>query len=189
MKTHRLILTAIFAASLMGGCNSDDGDDTGLLTCADLTDDLIIIDGKPFPWHEGGVSNCGQTPINGAVWYTHFRDVIYGSGSTLIITAVNITMSSVPPAGQTTTYQLDNGMWQAASTAAPAGLATFRMSGYEETPENQSSWFSDGESGTVQATADANGNVTLNFSDVKLLMNGGLLTNRKSICGKNLICH
>jgi hypothetical protein len=80
-------------------------------------------------------------------------------------------------------------MWQISGTAAPAGLATFRMNFYEETEDNQSSWFSDDQSGTVQATADASGNVTLNFSDVQLVMNGGLLSNRKKICGQNLVCH
>ncbi|MCF8275693.1 MAG: hypothetical protein K9J17_03075 [Flavobacteriales bacterium] len=188
MNTKFSIVLLVAVAAILQGCVKDKTD-VGSLTCADLTDDLIIIDGKAFPWHEAGAYNCGQTPINGAVWFTHLRDVIYGSGSTLIIPAINVTLSSVPPAGQTTTYQLDNGMWQIASTAAPAGLATFRMNFYEETEDDQSSWFSDSDSGTVEATADANGNVTLNFSDVQLVMNGGLLTNRKSICGKNLICH
>lgn len=188
MKNAISVLLMVAFGAIMNGCNTDNPD-VGSLNCADLTDDLIIIDGKAFPWHAAGTYNCGQTPINGAVWVSHLRDVIYGSGSTLIIPAINITLSSVPPAGQTTTYQLDNGMWQISSNPAPAGLATFRMNFYEETPDNQSSWFSDSDSGTVQATADANGNVTLNFSDVQLVMNGGLLTNRKSICGKNLICH
>lgn len=182
-----MVVMVAFAA-MMNGCTKDKKD-VGSLTCSDLTDDLVIIDGKAFPWHEAGTYSCGQTPINGAVWFTHLRDVIYGSGSTLIIPAINITLSSVPPAGQTTTYQLTNGSWQVSGTAAPAGLATFRMNFYEETPDNQSNWFSDSESGTVQATADASGNVTLNFSDVELVMNGGLLTNRKKICGQNLICH
>lgn len=173
---------------VFSGCDQDDPD-VGSLTCADLTDDLIIIDGKAFPFHAGGTYNCGQTPINGAVWFSHLRDVIYGSGSSLIIPAINITLSSVPTAGQTTTYQLTNGGWQVSGNPAPAGLATFRMNFYEETPDNQSSWFSDDQSGTVEATADVNGNITLNFSDVQLLMNGGLLTNRKSICGKNIVCH
>ena len=177
-----------FATLLISSC-AKDNPDTGSLTCADLTDDLIIIDGKAFPFHTAGAHSCGQTPINGAIWVTHLRDVIYGSGSTLIIPAINVTLSSVPPAGQTTTYQLDNGMWQISGTAAPAGLATFRMNFYEETEDNQSSWFSDDQSGTVQATADASGNVTLNFSDVQLVMNGGLLSNRKKICGQNLVCH
>lgn len=189
MKTSRFLLAALACAVMFPACNTDNDDPDGQLTCADLEDDLIIIDGKAFPFHTTGAYNCSQSSINGATWFTHLRDVIYGSGSTLIIPAINITLSSVPPVGQTTTYQLDNGMWQLSSSAAPAGLATFRMNSYEESEDVQSNWFSDSESGTVQATSDANGNISLSFSDVRLLMNGGSLSNRKSICGQNLICH
>jgi hypothetical protein len=189
MKNYMFLAFGLITASLIPSCTPDDGDDAGSLTCADLTDDVIIIDGKAFPFHTSGTHNCGQTTINGATWFTNFRDVIYGTGSTLIIPAINITLSSVPPAGQTTTYTLDNGMWQVSGSAAPAGLATFRMNNYEESEDMQSNWFSDGESGTVQATADASGNVTLNFSDVRLVESGGLLSNRKSICGQNIVCH
>lgn len=174
------VLTLTFAA-----CEKDTEGDG--LTCDDLTDDVVIIDGKAFEFYAAGAYNCANTNINGATWVTHFRDMIYGSGSSLIMPVLNITLSSPPPASATTTYQLDNGMpWQLGSTVV-TGKATIRVNNHEETPEVQENWFSDSESGTVDVTVAADGTITYNFS-VQLVKNGGLLTDRKTVCGKNIVC-
>lgn len=185
MKNLALPMLLLAASISFYSCEKDTTGDG--LTCADLTDDVVIIDGKAFEFHTSGAYGCGEGNINGGTHLIHFRDMIYGSGNTLIIPVMNIALSSVPPLGATTTYQLDNGMpWQI-SAPAVVGRAALRIYNHEETPELQENWFSDSESGTIAVTSDSNGNVTYNFS-VQLVKNGGQLTDRKTVCGQNIVC-
>jgi hypothetical protein len=174
-----LFTTALFFA----GCEKDTEGDG--LTCDDLTDNVVIIDGKEFTRYEAYPVTCG--PINpfGTPRQVHGRALTYGSGSSLIRPDLVITLGDVPPVG-TTTYQLDGGLWLLNDSPA-VGKATLRVNAHEETPEVQENWFSDSESGTVEVTADASGNITYNFS-VQLVKNGGLLTDRKTVCGQNITC-
>jgi hypothetical protein len=182
----RIIYPLLLAVSVMlSSCEKDTEGDG--LTCADLNDDTMVVDGKLFTHHNDGAVICAETTLFGGTRLTHNRTMIYGSGSTLIMPLINITLSSLPPVGATTTYQLDNGMpWQI-SEPAVEGRATIRVNNHEETPEAQENWFSDSESGTVDVTVDASGNVSYNFS-VLLVKNGGQLDDRKRFCAKNLLC-
>jgi len=185
MRFYPNALLLLALSVMVASCEKDTEGDG--LTCADLTDDTMIVDGKSFTHHDDGAVICGETEIYGGTWLTHNRTMIYGSGSTLIMPLINITLSSVPPVGATTTYQLDNGMpWQLNAPAVD-GRATIRVNNHEETAEMQENWFSDSESGTVDVTVDANGNVSYNFS-AQLVKNGGQLDDRKEFCVQNLRC-
>ncbi|MCF8256425.1 MAG: hypothetical protein K9J06_02665 [Flavobacteriales bacterium] len=188
MNLHRtalpISLLLLSATLFFSACEKDTEGDG--LTCADLTDNVIIIDGKEFTRYETYPVNCGPINPYGTPRQVHGRALIYGSGSSLIMPDLVITLCDVPAVG-TTTYQLDNGMWLL--NADPAtGKATLRVNNHEETPELQENWFSDSESGTVEVTADASGNITYNFS-VELVKNGGQLTDRKTVCGQNITCN
>jgi len=185
MKFYQNALLMLALPLMMTSCEKDTEGDG--LTCADLTDDAMIVDGKLFTHHDDGATICAETNIYGGTWFTHNRTMIYGSGSTLIMPLINITLSSVPPVGTTTTYQLDNGLpWQL-NPPAVEGRATIRVNNHEESPEVQENWFSDSESGTIAVTVAANGDVTYDFS-VQLVKNGGQLDDRKRFCVKNFRC-
>ena len=183
LNPNALLMLAL--SVMITSCEKDTEGDG--LTCADLTDDGMIVDGKLFVHYDDGADICVETTLFGGTRLTHNRTMIYGSGSTLIIPLINITLSSLPPAGATTTYQLDNGIpWQLQEPAVE-GRATVRVNNHEEIPEVQENWFSDSESGTVDVTVDASGNVTYDFS-VLLVKNGGQLDDRKRFCVQNFRC-
>jgi hypothetical protein len=181
------VLSSLFIAATLcfTACEKDTEGDG--LTCADLTDNVVIIDGKEFTRYEAYPVNCGPIDPFGVPRQVHGRALIYGSGSSLIMPDLVITLCDVPPVGQTTTYQLDGGLWLLNDDPA-TGKATLRVNAHEETPEVQENWFSDGESGSIEVTSDADGNLTYNFS-VELVKNGGLLTDRKTVCGQNITCN
>jgi hypothetical protein len=184
MRSHRFHVLLAFALVLPFASCTDDDADTGI-TCDDLTDDAVIIDGKKLEFAPG-YNVCASTDHFGAMWYTHMRDVTYGNGNTLILATLNITLSSTPAAGETKIYTINDGMWQLGTTAAADGQATFRLNNMELDPEVQENLFGDGQSGTVTAMADASGAITLNFDNVQLLNNAA---ERIAICGQNIICH
>lgn len=45
------------------------------------------------------------------------------------------------------------------------------------------------QSGTLNVTMSATGVPTYNFTEVKLVESGGSISVRKTVCGKNIICH
>lgn len=175
----------LFSTALLFSSCEEDTEGDGL-SCADLTDNVVIIDGKAFTLYEAYPVNCGPISPFGAPRQVHGRALTYGSGSTLIRPDLVITLCNVPPVG-TTTYQLDNGLWLLSGDTV-VNKATLRVNAHEETPDVQENWFSDAESGTVDVTVDASGNIVYNFS-VQLVKNGGQLTDRKTVCGQNITCN
>jgi hypothetical protein len=161
-------------------------------TCSSIADNSMLMDGKEFKVVTTQVLQCVTTNINGSSWYTHMRTVSHGSGTNTIQPDINITLSSVPPNGTTTSYTVDNGMWQISSSPAPEGKATIRMGNYYDNG-TQEYWFGDTLSGgSLKVTMDENGVAKFNLSDIKLVRSGGNIYNekdRKKICGKNLLCN
>lgn len=185
MKNATQILASLTLVALsFASCNTND-DTTAGLTCADLTNDAVIIDGKKLEF-SATYHFCASTDHYGAQWYTHARDITYGSGNTLILATLNITLSSTPAAGESKTYTINDGMWQLGTSAAADGQATMRLNNMEFSQDVQENLFGDGQSGTVTATADASGAITLNFDNVQLLNSAA---QRIKICAKNLVCH
>ena len=197
MNKQKLVLAGLLiTAAFIISCKKNDekGATNGTASCNSISDDAIIMDGVSYIFQPAQAHNCGSGALNGGTVYTHFMSVhdgtIHTPGVSYNQPDINITFSSVPPAGMTTTFILDNGIWLISATPPPTGHATFRMSNYYvESNQQVQSWFSDGQSGNIDATTDAGGNVTISFSDVQLVQNGGSLDARKTLCGKNLICH
>ena len=189
-------LTALFFAvtllTLITSCKKDKAAATNPTTCSNLTNDVILMDGVSYVFQPAQAHNCGSGPLSGGTIYSHFMSVHDGTTHTPGVSFnqpdISIVLSSLPPAGMTTTYTFDNAMWLISSTAPPINRASLRMGNYY-TGSTVQNWFSDEQSGTIDATADASGNVTLNFTSIKLVQNGGSIDVRKIICGKNIICH
>lgn len=170
---------------MLASCEKDTEGDG--LTCDDLTDDVMIVDGKAFVRHNDGATICVETTLNGGTRLTHNRTMIYGSGSTLIMPLINITLSSLPPVGQTTTYTVDNGLPWAVNGGPTEGRAIVRVDNHEETPEVQENWYSYNDSGIIEVTVDNDGIVYYNFSI--MLVKGSFSTDEpKRFCVKNFRC-
>lgn len=184
MRFYTNAIVVLACIVMIASCEKDTVGDG--LTCDDLTDNKMIVDGKSFEIYDGGIHYCVEAEMNGGTVLTHYRTMMYGSGSTLIMAKLGIVLSNVPPVGQTTTYQLDNGMpWQWEGPPA-VGKATIRVYDHEEVPEFQENWSSDGlEEGTVDVTVAADGTITYNF---EVMLARGSTFEYKRFCGQNIVC-
>lgn len=190
MKNHFLIFASLLVIALFSQCKKDDDDKkNNNVSCNSISNDEFLIEGKKYAFASNQATNCAQTNIGGASWYTHFRTLIYQEGTTLIMPDINITLGSVPANGTTTTFTLDNGAWQANTTLPSDGKATFRMNNYQDQYGYSQYWFSDGQSGTFEVTMGNDGKPTFNFTEIKLVRSGGSLDDRLVVCGKNIVCH
>lgn len=185
MKIFPNTLLMLAFSVMVASCEKDTEGDG--LTCDDLTDDVMIVDGKAFTRHDDGATICVETTLNGGTRLTHNRTMIYGSGSTLIMPLINITLSSVPPVGQTTTYTVDNGSPWAINGGPVEGRALVRVDNHEESPEVQENYYSYNESGTIDVTVSAAGIVTYDFS-ILLTKSSFSSEPPKRFCVKNFRC-
>ena len=60
---------------------------------------------------------------------------------------------------------------------------------YDEAAQQQQNWFSDSLSGTITVAVSATGSPTFNFTNVKLIHTFTDMDKRKTVSGKNVVCH
>ena len=188
MKKIVFYSLSCFLITAFTQCKKSDSNNNNA-SCTSISNDIILMDGNEFSFAASQPTACAATTLNGTPGYVHYFSVGTGSGSTLNQPDINILFSSAPTPGTTTTFTIDDGGWQLASTPPPVGKVTFRMNNYQGSGGFTEYWFGDSQSGTINVSMDGAGNATFNFTDVKLVKSGGSLTDRKSVCGKNLICH
>lgn len=180
----KLLLCLASFILLVSSCKKDEGN--GKSNNVNLADDEMALQGEVFAFSAStGPTFCGTTAFG---YYTHYRDVLRPN-TTQNLPTVNITLSKLPDPGQTETFTLDNGFWQYQQTA-PAGRATMRVANYfDQSAQQQQNWFSDSLSGTITVAVGSAGSPTFNFTDVKLVHTFTDIDKRKTVSGKNIICH
>ncbi|MBX2903934.1 MAG: hypothetical protein KF872_10290 [Chitinophagales bacterium] len=176
----KTLLSLLAYMLIISSCNKENSSKS-----VTLSDDQIALQGEVFEFSTHGPSFCGAA-IYG--YYTHYRDVIRPN-TTQNTPTVNITLTKLPDPGQTATFTLDNGTWLYSATS-PAGRATMRVSNYyDASAQQQQNWFSDSLSGTVTVAVSSAGKPTFNFTDVKLIHTYTDMDKRKTVSGKNVVCH
>lgn len=178
--------------------NNNNGDNNGgssNIACQGVADDQIRIGDEIFvrdtETHNSYLNICMEYDFSssGTIFLKHERSLYFKDGDFINAPAINILLGDVPPPGTTKTYTLDEGMWILPnSEISSAGKARISIDAYYTRNKHKQSWFSNDESGTVEAVADADGNVKFNFSNVKLIQSGGPIDEKMVICGKNVIC-
>lgn len=178
-----------------GNNNNDDGNDNGNLACPGVADDQIKIGDDVFIRDTETINSylniCMEYDFSqsGVPFLKHERSLYFKDGDYTNVPAINILLGNVPEPGTTTTYSLDDGMWVVpGSSVSSIGKARISIESYVTKDRRKQSWFSNEESGTVEAVSDANGNIRFNFSNVKLVQSGGSLDAKLVICGNNIIC-
>jgi len=184
MKRYPNTLLMLALSVMVASCEKDTEGDG--LTCADLTDDTMIVDGKAFLPNETRITMCAETNIYGGTWLTSRRPMIHGSGTDSNTPEVAVTLSSLPPVGQTTTYVVDNGQPWMLFEPPIEGRATVRVTDYSASNGWPEDWWCNSESGTVDVTVDNDGTVTYNFSVI--LVKATSDPDPKIFCVKNMVC-
>jgi len=186
MRLFPNALLMLALSVMVASCEKDTVGDG--LTCDELTDDVVIADGKAFQYYTDYPSSCMTINPFGPTRHVHGRVLTHGSGNTLTTPEIVITLSDVPPANATTTYQVTNGMPWLLNGDLVQGLAKVTVNRFEETLGQQETWSSDERGGTVQVTTDGSGGIIYNFS-VHLAKHGGFVSDPlKTFCGQNIVC-
>jgi hypothetical protein len=157
---------------------------------AGLNNDEVRIAGKVFILAKHFGTQCTAMDKGNNLFYRHSRTVSYGSGGNLNRPDLTLTLSSIPPNGETTVYTLDAGGWMHNSgTKAAANLACISLSNYM-LPDNKTTatLTSNSSSGTISVSSDKNGNIEYNFSNVSLTYFYGDRQESITIDAKNMLC-
>lgn len=184
---NALLLLALSA--MVSSCEKDTVGDG--LTCDDLTGNMMIVDGKAFTIYSEGLNGCAVTGLSSGPQRYYLGAFTHGEGDGLIMPTMRINLSSLPPAGQTTTYVLDSGIpWQYEPPIVD-GRATITVNNYQETMGVFDRYNSLSQAGTVEVTSDASGNISFSFS-VMLTREYNNVGNpddyQKRFCASALVC-
>jgi len=177
------------------GSNNQNNNGSNSGSCPGIEDNQIKIGDEVFVKDEVTANQylhiCMEYDFaqTGTPFLKHERSLYFKEGDFINSPSVNIILGHVPESGTTVSYTLDNGIWALLnSTASSTGKARISIDAYKTKNKTTQSWFSNEDSGIIEATADADGKVTFSFSDVKLVRNGGPLDEKLVICGKNILC-
>ncbi len=183
--------------------DKDDNEDTNpsnngsnSISCQSITDNQIKIDNEVFVRDMVTANQyihiCMKHDFvqSGVPFINHQRFLYFKDGDFVNNPGISIVLGHVPEPGTTVSYVLDEGFWNILGSKIPStGKAMIRLNSYlSRGDKSTQDWGTYEGSGAIEAMADANGDITLNFNDVTLLTAFNPGDEKLVICGKNILC-